>query len=124
MKMFHRSHIVAFTTKRAKQAHRKDAKTMENLHRLHHASQNCLKKYYDGKTMEISHRLPIACKIRLKFPISQFNDGESMKTLHRFTHHHPHQRHTNTSLRNDVTTMEILHRLHISSKLHVKSQSM
>ena len=38
MKMFHRSHIVAHITRRAKQAHRNDAKTMENLHRSLHAS--------------------------------------------------------------------------------------
>ena len=98
MKMFHRSHIVALTTRRAKQAHRKEAKTMENLHRLHHASQNCLKMYYDGKTIEISHQLPITCKIQLKLPISQFNDGESMKILHRFTQHCLHQRRAFTSL--------------------------
>ena len=74
--------------------------------------------------MEISHQIPIACKFQLKLPRSQGNDGESMKILHRFTHHRLHQRRAFTNLYTDVNSMEIFHRLHISSKLHEKSQSM
>ena len=74
--------------------------------------------------MDIPHRLPISCKIQIKILLSKLNDGESMKTLHRFTHHRPHQRHTHTRLFNDEITMEIFHRLHISSKLHEKNQGM
>ena len=66
--------------------------------------------------MEISHRLPIACRIQLKLPIFLFNDGESTNTLHRFIHRRLHQRHTHASPCNDVNTMEIFHRLHIPSK--------
>ena len=57
MKMFHPSHIVALTNRRANQAHRKDAKTMENLHRLRHDSQNYLK----STTMEKRWKFPIDC---------------------------------------------------------------
>ena len=74
--------------------------------------------------MEISHQLPIAYRMQTKLPQSSINDGKSMKTLHRFTHRRLHQRHTRTSLWNDVNTMEIFLRLHTSSKLHEKGQSM
>ena len=74
--------------------------------------------------MEISHQLPIACKFQLKRPIFQFNGGESINTLHRFIQRRMHQRHTNTSLCNDVNTMEIFHRLRISSKVHENSKYM
>ena len=118
MKMFHRSHIVALTTRRAKQAHRKrcknDGKSPSSTPRLTKVSE----KYYDEKTIEISHRLPIVYRMQTKLPQSSINDGESMKTLHRFTHRRLHQRHTHTSLWNDVNAIEIFHRLHISSKLH------
>ena len=42
---------------------------------------NTTEKYYDGKTVEFSHQLPIACKIQVKRRKSQFNDGESMNTF-------------------------------------------
>ena len=40
MKMFHRSHIAALTTRLAKQAHHNDAKMMETFHRLIQAPQH------------------------------------------------------------------------------------
>ena len=60
MKMFHRSHIVAHITRRAKQAHHNDAKTMENLHRLpmlHKSHEKLLRWKNDGNLPWIAHRL-------------------------------------------------------------------
>ena len=74
--------------------------------------------------MEISHRLPIADKILRKLPQSSLNDGVSIKSLHRYTHRLLNQRHTHKTLQNDVITMEISHRLHISSKVHENDKSM
>ena len=72
--MFHRSHIVAFTTRRAQQAHRKDAKTMENVHRLHHASQNRPK----STTMEKRWKFPIDCPSPVKFNLKFYYPNSTM----------------------------------------------
>ena len=67
MKMFHRSLIVALTTRRTKHTHRNDAKTMENPHRSHHDTRN----YLESTTMEK----------RWKFPIAYTSLHEYMKTI-------------------------------------------